>query len=308
MKKKQSGKQDRLIQCVAAEGMFRVTFIEGTRLVREARQIHGLSRVATAARGRQLMMTAIMAADLKHEDDKVSTILNGDGPAGSMICTGNAALEVKGSVPNGISELPPTPEGKLDVGGFVGHTGKLTVVSDMGLKEPYVGVSNLVSGEIAIDFAQYYAASLQRPALIYLGVRLNAESGEVLSAGGVFAEPMPGCPEELLDRLQQKSAEIVTLSKQLDAGETAEAFLERVFGEFGLTIASEREPVYRCDCSRERIERALISTGVQELRSMMEEDHGAGVTCRFCDKIYTFTEEDLRELVNAASRNEDEDS
>jgi molecular chaperone Hsp33 len=223
--KKKTGKKDRLIQCVAAEGMFRVTLIEGTKLVREARKIHGLSRVATAALGRQLMMTAMMAADLKHEDDKVSTILNGDGPAGSMICTGNAALEVKGSVPNGISELPPTPEGKLDVGGFVGHTGKLTVVSDMGLKEPYVGVSNLVSGEIAVDFAQYYAASLQRPALIYLGVRLNAESGEVLSAGGVFAEPMPGCPEELLDRLQQKSAEIVTLSKQLDAGETAEAFL-----------------------------------------------------------------------------------
>lgn len=306
--KKQTGKQDRLIQCVAAQGMFRVTLIEGTLLVSEAKRIHGLSRVATAALGRQLMMTAIMASDLKHEDDKVSTILNGDGPVGSMICTGNAALEVKGSVTNGASELPPTPESKLDVGGFVGHTGKLTVVSDMGLKEPYVGVSNIVSGEIAVDFAQYFAASLQRPVLIYLGVRVNAESGAVLSAGGVFAEPMPGCPDELLDRLQQKSAEIATLSKQLDAGETAQAFLERVFGEFEIEIVSEREPVYRCDCSRERIERALLATGVEELRDMMEQDHGAGVTCRFCDKIYTFTEEDLRELIDAASGNEDEDS
>lgn len=308
MKKSQSGKHDQLIQCVAAEGMFRVTLITGTELVREARRIHGLSRVATAALGRQLMMTAMMAADLKHENDKISTILKGDGSAGSMICTGNAALEVKGSVSGGISELPPTPEGKLDVGGFVGHTGQLTVVSDMGLKEPYVGVCDLVSGEIAIDFAQYYAVSLQRPALIYLGVRVNAESGELLGAGGVFAEPMPGCPDELLDRIQQKSGEIAKLSKQLGAGETADEFLERVFGEFGLEIVSRREPVYRCDCSRERIERALLSTGADEVRDMIEQDHGAGVTCRFCDKIYTFTEEDLRELLRAASGNEDEDS
>ena len=298
---------DRLMQCVMAEGMLRVALIDGTNLVDEARRIHGLSRVATAAMGRQLMMTAVMAADLKHEDDLVSTIIKGDGIAGSLICTGNAALEMKGSVPDGESELPPTPEGKLDVGGYIGHSGKLTVVSDLGLKEPYVGVCNLVSGEIAVDFANYYAASLQRPALVYLGVRLDAESGEVLAAGGVFAEPLPGCPDETIDRLQAKSERIVTLSERLSKGETLDAFLADVLGEFSPQILLERTPVYRCDCSRERVERALISVGGAEIRDMAESDHGAEVKCRFCDKSYAFTERELLALLYSENEEEEPD-
>ena len=298
--------QDRLIQCVAANGMVRIAFIDGTNLVREARQLLNLSRVATAALGRQLMMTVIMSADLKGEHDLVSTILKGDGPAGSMICTGNSRLEVKGSVTNPEVELPPNELGKLDVGGFVGHNGKVSVVSDLGLKEPYVGLSNIVSGEVAIDFANYYAASLQRPVLIYLGVRVRAEDGSVRAAAGVFAEPLPGCPDDVIDRLQAKSDEIAQFSERLDEGETPEGLLESVFGEFGLTYVGEREPLYRCDCSRERIERALISIGSDELSQMIEEDHGAEVTCRFCDKIYQFTEEDLRTLMDAATMREDD--
>ncbi len=298
--------QDRLIQCVAANGMVRIAFIDGTNLVREARQLLNLSRVATAALGRQLMMTVIMSADLKGEHDLVSTILKGDGPAGSMICTGNSRLEVKGSVTNPEVELPPNDLGKLDVGGFVGHSGKVSVVSDLGLKEPYVGLSNIVSGEVAIDFANYYAASLQRPVLIYLGVRVRAEDGSVRAAAGVFAEPLPGCPDDVIDRLQAKSDEIAQFSERLDEGETPEELLESVFGEFGLNYVGEREPLYRCDCSRERIERALISIGPDELSQMIQEDHGAEVTCRFCDKIYQFTEEDLRTLMDAATMREDD--
>lgn len=298
---------DRLIRCVAAKGAVRLVVVEGTNLVREARRVHGLSRVATAAVGRQLMMTAIMSADLKGENDLVSTILKGDGPAGSMICTGNSRLEVKGSVINGDVELPPTPEGKLDVGGFVGHNGKLSVVSDLGLKEPYVGLCNLVSGEIAIDFANYYAASLQRPALVYLGVREDANTGEVRAAAGVFAEPLPGCPEETIDNLQALSDEIATFSERLDAGETLEALIGRVFGELGAEIAGESEPSYRCDCSRERVERALISIGEKELLSMIEEDHGAEVACRFCDKKYRFSESELHRLLEYATKREDEE-
>ena len=299
--------KDRLIQCLAAEGTVRIVFIEGTRLVREARRIHNLSRVATAALGRQLMMTAIMAADLKGENDLVSTIIRGDGPAGSMICTGNSRLEVKGSVANGDVELMLGASGKLDVGGFVGQTGKLSVVSDLGLKEPYVGYSNLVSGEIAIDFANYYAASLQRPALVYLGVRERADTGDVRAAAGVFAEPLPGCSEETIDLMQDKSDEVSQFSERLDAGEAPEELLESVFGGLGLTIAGEREPVYRCDCSRGRIERALISIGHEEMTAMIEEDHGAEVSCRFCDKVYTFSEEELRSLLKAATIKEDEE-
>lgn len=291
---------DRLLTCVAADGMLRIALIDGTSLVSKARHVHGLSRVATAALGRQLMMTAIMAADLKHENDLVSTILKGDGPAGSIICTGNAALEVKGSVTNGETELPPTPEGKLDVGGFVGHSGKLTVVRDMGLKEPYVGVCNLVSGEIAVDFANYYAASLQRPALVYLGVRVDAESGEVLSAGGVFAEPLPGCPEETIDRLQAQSERIAALSEWIAARKSLDAFILDVFGAFAPDVVSERTPVYRCDCARERFERALISLGETELRDMIETEHGAEIRCRFCDRAYDFSEKELRALLESA--------
>jgi len=300
-------RKDRLIQCVAADGMVRIAFIDGTNLVSEAQTLLKLSRVATAALGRQLMMTAIMSADLKGERDLVSTILKGDGPAGSMICTGNSRLEVKGSVTNPQVELPINELGKLDVGGFVGHSGKLSVVSDLGLKEPYVGLSNLISGEVAIDFANYYAASLQRPALIYLGVRVRGDSGEVRAAAGVFAEPLPGCPDEVIDKLEAKSTEIAQFSERLDAGETPEELLESAFGEFGLVYAGEREPFYRCDCSRERIERALISTGYDELLAMIEEDHGAEVTCRFCDKVYQFSEDDLRALLDAATTRDDED-
>ena len=299
--------KDRLIQCVAADGMVRIAFIDGTNLVQEAKTLLKLSRVATAALGRQLMMTAIMSADLKGERDLVSTILKGDGPAGSMICTGNSRLEVKGSVTNPDVELPVNELGKLDVGGFVGRNGKISVVSDLGLKEPYVGLSNIVSGEVAMDFANYYAASLQRPALVYLGVRVKSETGDVRAAAGVFAEPLPGCPEDVIDRLQAKSTEIAQFSERLDAGETPEELLESAFGEFRLVYAGEREPLYHCDCSRERIERALISTGAVELGDMIDEDHGAEVTCRFCDKVYTFTEEDLRALLKAATPRDDED-
>ena len=300
-------RKDRLIQCVAADGMVRIMFIDGTNLVSEAKSLLNLSRVATAALGRQLMMTAIMSTDLKGEHDLVSTILKGDGPAGSMICTGNSRLEIKGSVLNPEVELPVNEIGKLDVGGFVGHSGKLSVVSDLGLKDPYVGVSNLVSGEIAIDFANYYAASLQRPALVYLGVRVRSQTGEVRAAAGVFAEPLPGCPDDVIDKLQAKSEDIARFSERLDAGETPEQLLESAFGEFGLVYVGEREPLYRCDCSRERIERALISTGHEELAAMIEEDHGAEVTCRFCDKIYQFTEEDLRSLQKTATSRDDEE-
>ncbi len=293
--------KDRLLQCVAADGMLRIMVVRGTELTREAQRLHALSRVATAALGRQLMMTAMMAADLKSDNDEISTIIKGNGSAGSMICTGNAGLLVKGSVVNGQIELPPTPEGKLDVGGYVGHGGKLSVITDLGLKEPYVGVSNLVSGEIAVDFAQYYAASLQRPALVYLGVRMDAEDGNVRAAAGVFAEPLPGCPGDVIDALQSKAPEIAKLSARLDNGETIEAFFEDVFGAFDVQIVSEREPQYRCDCSKARVERALIATGARELRAMIDEDHGAEVSCRFCDKTYHFKEEELEKLLDTAS-------
>ena len=299
--------KDRLIQCIAADGMLRISLIDGTNLAREAQRVHHSSRVATAAMGRQLMMTAIMAADLKGEGDLISTILKGDGPAGSLICTGNSRLEVKGSVTNAEVELPLTPEGKLNVGGYIGHTGKLSVVSDLGLKEPYVGLCNLISGEIAVDFANYFAASLQRPALVYLGVREDAVTGTVRAAAGILAEPLPGCSDEAIDQLQALEGEIATFSERLDAGEQPDEFLQRVFGALGAQIVGEREPRYVCDCSRVRVERALISIGKEEVQDMIAQDHGAEVCCQFCDKVYTFNEDELTELLKNATKREDEE-
>ena len=299
---------DQLIHVLCADDQVQVCAVSGKELVAEARGIHGLSRVATAALGRQLMMTSMMGSRLKNEDDRVSTIIKGDGYAGSMVCTAMPDAAVKGCVQEPIAELPPTPEGKLDVAGYVGRTGKLTVVRDMGYGDPYVGVCNLVSGEIALDFAQYFTASEQQPSLVYLGVRLEIETGEVRAAGGMLVQPLPGCSESVIDALTERASGIAQLSAKLDAGMTLTDAVTELLDGFDPRVVAEYAPVYRCDCSRERIERALISVGVEELTVMIEEDHGAEVGCQFCNRKYRFDEEELRGLLAAAQESEkDED-
>lgn len=295
---------DRLIRILAADGAVQITAIQGTELVEEARRIHNLSRVATAALGRQLMMTAMMAAELKSEGNRISTIIKGGGPGGNMVCTGSPALTVKGTILNPHVELPPTAKGKLDVGGLVGKDGSLTVVRDLSLKEPYVGSVDLVSGEIAEDFAAYYAQSEQQPCLIYLGVRVHPQSGKVRAAGGIFVRPMPGCPEEVIDALQALAGKTAELAERIDVGTPLYSIVEDVFSAMEPQILTEGKPYYRCDCSRERIEQALISVGREELNSMINEDHGAEVQCHFCNQYYRFSETDLRQLLWSASKEE----
>ncbi|MDO4571973.1 MAG: Hsp33 family molecular chaperone HslO, partial [Clostridia bacterium] len=244
---------DRLIKALAAEGMLRVTLIDGTLAVREARRMQGLSRVASAALGRQLLMTLILCADLKNETDRVTTIVRGGGPAGSMICTGRPDCLVKGMLQHPEVELPLSADGKLDVGAFVGREGTLTVIRDLSLKEPYTGSCKLVSGEIAEDFAQYFYTSQQQPSLVYLGVRVQADSGEILSAGGLLCQPLPGCPEETLDEAARLGGRIAGLSAALEARMEPERFLMEAFQSLGPVVLERREPRCVCDCSRERI-------------------------------------------------------
>ncbi len=293
---------DTLLSAIAFEGMARISAISGKRLVARAQALHELSRTATAALGRQLLMTALMAADLKNASERVSTILKGNGPGGTMICTGDPMLNVKGTTGDESAELPPTPGGKLDVSGYVGKAGRLTVVRDLSLKEPYVGSCALVSGEIAEDFAQYYAVSQQQPSIVYLGVRLHPATGRVRAAGGLLIQPMPGCDDDTLDALQTLAPDAATLAERLDAGEPLQSFLARLFAERSLCIMSERTPRYRCDCSRRRVERALISTGAEELRDMIEKDGGAEVQCHFCNKFYHFSAEELNALLTQATK------
>lgn len=293
--------QDKIIHALLEDGQVQVCLISGKNMVEEARGIHGLSRVATAALGRQMMMTAMMGSRLKNEDDRVSTIIKGEhGCTGSMVCTGFPNGNVKAWTQEPIAELPPTAEGKLDVGGYVGHTGKLTVVRDLGFGEPYVGVCNLISGEIAIDFAQYYTVSEQQPSLCYLGVRVDIETGSVLSAGGVLIQPLPGCDEKVIDRLTERANEISSLSRMLEENVELGDCLIRLLGSFRPETVNTMHPSYTCDCSRERIIKALISVGEEDLTKMIEEDHGAEVTCHFCNKTYRFDEDELRMMLESA--------
>ncbi len=292
--------EDILLQALLLQGGVRVTAISGGVMAEEARRIHSLSRVCTAALGRQLMATAMMASQLKHADESLTTIFRGNGPAGNLVCTGRYGALVKGYVANPAVELPLTPAGKLDVAGAVGKSGKLTVIRDLSLREPYVGECNLVSGEIAEDFAQYFTASEQQPSLVYLGVRMLPEEGTVLAAGGLIAQPLPGCPDEAIDALQARAADIPKLTLRLEQGATLEQAVFELFEGLEPELAGKKQPLWQCDCSRMRTERALIALGREELTDMIEKDGGAELTCQFCNKAYGFTAADLQALLKEA--------
>ncbi len=292
--------KDMILQALLLGGTIRVTAISGKALVEEARRVHSLSRVCTAALGRQLMATAMMAVQLKHEDESLTTILRGTGPAGNLVCTGRFGARVKGYAANPEVELPLKPSGKLDVSGVIGSTGKLTVVRDLSMREPYVGEVSLISGEVAEDFAQYFAVSEQQPSLVYLGVRMRPDDGTVLAAGGLFAQPLPGCPEEDILLLQEKAANIEHLSLKLEEGMTLQAALSELFSDMELELTGELTPLWECDCSIERTERALIALGREELLDMIEQDGGAELTCQFCRKSYSFDAQALTSLLREA--------
>lgn len=287
---------DKLIHGLCAGDTVRIFAVTAPQMIKDLQMLHGLSRVATAALGRQTMMTALMASDLKNEDDKVTTIIKADGPCRNMICTGKPGPFVKAYTAGPKEELLPRADGKLDVAGYVGQ-GQLTVIRDLPVGDPYVGVSDLVSGEIAMDFAQYYTVSEQQPSLVYLGVRVDAASGEVRAAAGLMAQPLPGCPDEVIDTLQERAQEIAKLTYRIDEGEAFDDILEYIFAGLDFRTVKTFEPKLRCDCSRERIEKALISVGRAELTDMIERDGGAEVTCQFCNTAYRFTADELNRLL-----------
>lgn len=284
------------------DGYIRGYIISGAELVEEARRIHSLSRVCTAALGRQLLMTAIMAAELKHETETLTTILRGGGPTGNLVCTGRYGALVKGYVAHPEVELPLTEEGKLDVGSAVGADGRLSVVKDLHLGEPYMGECAMVSGEVAEDFAQYFTMSEQKPSLVYLGVRVAPGDGRVRAAGGLLLQPLPDCPDGILDTLQEKTARIAEITRRLDEGEALEEIAKHLFGGMELELLDAPAPAYSCDCSRTRMERALIALGREELTDMIREDGRAELTCHFCNAAYAFTGAQLKELLLQATQ------
>lgn len=289
--------KDLIIHGILEEGMMRFCAISGRELVQTARNIHGLSRTGTAALGRQLLMTAMLASQLKNSEDTVTTVLAGNGPGSNLVCVGRQGAMVKGYAADPSYEFPPMPNGKLNVGGYVGHNGKLTVIKDMGLKDPYVGTCNLVSGEIAEDFAQYFTTSEQQPSLVYLGVRVKPDTGEVLSAGGFILQTMPGCPNEIIDKAIALSPFVEDLSLRLEDGEELEPIIRSIFGRMNCVFNEQFLPAFSCDCSYERMETALIAIGKDELKDIIVNDKKAELVCHFCNKKYNFSEQQLISLL-----------
>lgn len=288
--------EDNFINAILHGGQARVFSISAKALVEKARRIHTLSRVTTAALGRQLMASIMIASGIKKATGSVTTLIHGDGPAGSLCCVAKPNLTVKGYVSNPNVELPPTQAGKLDVSGAVGSTGKLTVVRDLDMKEPYVGTVALVSGEIAQDFAEYFLSSEQQPSIVYLGVRVQPNSMEVISAAGIIIQAMPGCEEAIIETLMGMGDDISSLAKRVE-NEPLSDVLSSMFEGMGFEIVGEDIPRWECDCSFERTERALIALGSKELADMIDKDNGAELTCHFCNKAYSFSADALSRLI-----------
>ena len=299
---------DKLIRGLLMEGSVNMTMISGRELVEAARQAHGLSHVMTAALGRLLMQTAMMSAQLKSKSDNITVIFDGDGPAGRLVAVGREGGVVKGYADDPSVELPLNGKGKLDVSGAVGKRGELRVIRDLSLKEPYVGRCPITDGEIANDFANYFFTSEQQPSLVYLGVRVDPASGAVRAASGLLLQPLPFCPERDIAALEAKASEIPALTKMLEEGFEAEDALIELLGELHPEFTEKLEPRFMCDCSRQKIEAALVSLGRDELADMIEKDGGAELTCRFCGSRYVFNKEELTSLLDYASSGGAEDA
>lgn len=286
----------KLIRCITSDGAVMAAALDSTDLVARAEQIHKTSAVVTAGLGRLLTAASMMGNALKGADNSVTLRVAGDGPVGALIAVSDASGNVRGYPANPVVELPLNPKGKLDVGGAVGR-GSLYVSKDLGLKEPYNGSVPLVSGEIAEDITAYYAMSEQIPTVCALGVLVNPDL-TVKAAGGYLIQLLPAADDAVIDRLEQNIQGIPSITAMLTEGMTPEAIVRRALSGFEVEVLYEQAVSYRCDCSRDRVERALMSMGRQELRSLIEEKGEAEVTCHFCDKIYRFDRAQLEALEN----------
>lgn len=291
--------QDHIIHLTLMDGLVRGLLITGTATVQEAQRIHLTSPVVTAALGRMLMGTAMLSSMLKQEDASVTVSIDGGGPIGKMLCVGDR-VSVRGVVDVPQLELPLRRDGKLSVGAAVGSQGRMSVAKDLRMKSPYVGQVPLVSGEIAEDFANYFLQSEQSPSLVSLGVLVAGDT--VLSAGGVLLQPLPGCPDSVVDQLELRSPLFSEISREL-AHDPMETMMYQWFDGLNPVPLETTPLAYRCGCSRRRMEKSLIALGKQELEAIIAEDpNGAELSCHFCKARHHFTTQDLIRLLNQASQ------
>ncbi len=290
--------KDYLIRGIDGKKSFRVFVVSSTNLVERSRNIHNTSPTATAALGRALTAAVIMGGTMKETSDILTFKVKGDGPIGNIITVANNSGEVKGYVDNPYVDLPSRADGKLDVGGIVGKNGQLAVIRDLGLKEPYIGLSNLVSGEIAEDLVHYFYLSEQQPSAISLGVLVDKDIS-VRAAGGYMLQLLPNVEEEDIDRIEEILRNADPISNLIDRNLSPEEIMEELFGEFSIEILERKDIEFKCDCSRDKIEKVLISLGKEELEDIIEKDGQAEILCHFCNTKYNFSKEELLKLVNS---------
>lgn len=289
--------QDELLHIDLGNGQARVLFCDTTRTVQDCANIHGCTPVCTAAMGRLLTGTAMMGLMMKGEEESVTVTFKGNGPMGTLIAVADHG-DVRACADNPQVELPLNEAGKLDVRGAVGSGGAMHVIRDLGAGKQYIGQSEIVSGEIAMDFAHYYTVSEQQPSLVALGVLVHGDA--VLQAGGLLIQPLPGCPEKMLSQLELRSPMFADISREMTFA-PMEELMEGWFRDLEPRIL-DRNPIrYRCTCSRERMEKALISLGQAELQSIIDDGEGAELSCHFCHSVQKFTTEELQALLAQAS-------
>ena len=291
--------KDYIVRATAGDGQVRAFAATTGNLVEEARRRHNTSPVATAALGRLLTAGAMMGSMMKNDTDVLTLQIKGDGPLGGITVTADAKANVKGFVENPEAMLPPK-NGKLDVGGAVG-IGLLNVIKDMGMKEPYVGQTILQTSEIAEDLTYYFATSEQVPSSVGLGVLMNKDN-TVHCAGGFIVQVMPFVTDEVLSRLEENIQKISSVTQMLDDGHTPEQMLERVLEGLDIEITDTIPANFSCNCSHERIEKAIISIGKKDIQSMIDEGKEVEVKCHFCNTAYKFSVEELKEILKHAKR------
>lgn len=284
----------RIVRTISADASCVCSAIEGTDIVAEIERIHKTSAVVTAALGRLALGASLIGFGLKDKDDSVSVKINGGGPIGSLVAVADSSGNVKAYCDENIVELPLKPNGKLDVGAAVGNSGTITVVKDLGLKEPYVGQTELVSGEIAEDITNYFAVSEQIPTVCALGVLVNPDLS-VKRAGGFILQLLPFAPYECIDVVEKNIKAMPSVTTMLELGLSAEDIAMKALDGLEPNVLDDFGVEYKCDCSRERTERILMSLPLKDIEAL-SEDEITEVKCHFCDKVYHFTRDEILKM------------
>lgn len=296
---------DYMIRGIDKDAYLRIIVADTTEAVEKARKIHGSSPTSTAAMGRLLTAGVIMGRMMKNDRDSMTLKLEGDGSIGLMTVVVNNQGQGKIFVANPFAEAEPYANGKLNVAGVVGTSGNFTVITDLGLKDPFIGVSPIVSGEIGEDIAYYYAKSEQTPSVVALGVLVDKDLS-VLASGGYFIQLMPGADEEVISKVEHAVSKMDPISTLISKKMMPEQIMSSLLDEFEMEILEKMPVSYYCDCSRNRVEKMLKNIGRKEIGAMIREDHGCEICCHFCENKYVFSEEDLQKIFDELGETNEE--